>query len=133
MTRRTGPLENLIVNQALVALSAEPETLVFRNNTGMAWQGKLLDLAVGDHFIVTPGMVVLAAARPVHFGLEGSGDIIGASVGKPLAVETKTTVGRQSKVQVAFGRAWTKAGGIYILARSADEAVQKTRTALLLG
>jgi hypothetical protein len=78
-------------------------------------------------------MVILRHARPVKFGLEGSGDIIGAAHGRPLAVETKADAGRQRETQMMFERAWVKAGGIYVLARSADEALQAVRTATLIG
>jgi hypothetical protein len=78
-------------------------------------------------------MVILRDARPVKFGLEGSGDIIGAASGRPLAVEMKTAEGQQRRAQIMFEQAWVKVGGIYILARSAGEALDKVRSATLIG
>jgi hypothetical protein len=125
--------ERRILAETLIALSAEPETLVFRNNTGQAWQGRRCEGKPGALVRLEHGMVILRDARPVKFGLEGSGDIIGAAHGRPLAVETKADAGRQRETQMMFERAWVKAGGIYVLARSADEALQAVRTATLIG
>lgn len=122
--------EKSILNETLVALSALPETLVYRNNTGMAWTGKKVDAVVGQLVRVKPGTVILENARPIRFGLPGSGDIMGATSGRPLAVETKDAIGKQRESQELFERAWVRAGGIYILARSADEAREKTLRAL---
>lgn len=122
--------EKAILNETLVAVSALPETLIIRNNTGMAWQGRRLNLRPGETVRVTADMVILTNARPIHFGVEGSADGIGVSQGRGLAVETKTATGRQQDNQRNFERAWVKAGGLYILARSPDEAVAEIRKAL---
>ena len=122
-----GASEKSILNDSLVAFSAEPETLVFRNNTGMAWQGRKVEVRAGQPVVVQPGMVILRDARPIRFGLNGSGDIIGVSRGRGLAVETKPEKGQQREAQILFERAWVKAGGIYILARSAEEGIEKFR------
>lgn len=63
----------------------------------------------------------------------GIADIIGivtcgAFVGRALAVEVKSQRGRQSDAQAGFQDAWERAGGIYILARSAKDL----RDALLM-
>lgn len=121
--------EKAILNETLVALSALPKTMVWRNNTGLAWQGVELRARVGSTIRVTEGMVILEDARPVKFGLPGSSDILGAHCGRPIAVECKTSTGRQSTQQQRFEKAWTAAGGIYILNRSAEEAVLTLRHA----
>lgn len=115
--------EKSIVNDTLVELSALSEALVYRNNTGMAWQGKRIKRPVGTTVVVKPRMVILEEARPVKFGLEGSGDVMGAIAGVPVAVELKAATGRQRKAQELFQAAWERAGGLYVLARSAAEAV----------
>lgn len=115
--------EKAEMNDALMGLSALSDALVYRQNTGQAWQGKPVDAPVGEYVRVLPGMKILAEARPVHFGLEGSADIVGQRRGKALQVEMKTLTGPQRKAQIAFEAAWVKRGGIYVLARSADEAV----------
>ena len=67
--------EKAIQNDILVDMSGWESTMVFRNNTGMAWQGVKQKVRVGDVVTVTPGMVILKAARPVKFGLEGTADL----------------------------------------------------------
>jgi len=131
MTRRKS--EKAILNETLVALSAMPNTMVWRNNSGMAWQGRERTVRPGQTVVVTQGMVVLEDARPVKFGLVGSGDIMGASHRRPLAVEVKDEAGRQSEAQINFERAWRKVGGIYILARSSEEACQRLSEETLIG
>lgn len=125
--------EKRVLADTLVALSAEPDTLLWRNNTGQAWQGRRVEGRPGSTVKLEHGMVILRNARPIRFGLEGSGDIIGACQRRPLAVETKTLTGRQRESQIMFERAWVKAGGIYILARSATEAKERLRAELLIG
>lgn len=115
--------EKAIMNDTLVALSALPETLVKRANTGMAWQGKEMKVPVGSSVTVTRDMVILQEARPVKFGTPGQADIDGVHRGIAIQVESKTRTGRQSDSQSKFQRAWERAGGIYVLARSAEEAV----------
>jgi hypothetical protein len=68
-------------------------------------------------------MVILTAARPITFGLPGSGDILGVARGFGFALEAKTETGRQSDQQKKFQAAFERAGGRYGLFRSAEEAV----------
>lgn len=78
-------------------------------------------------------MVILRDARPTKFGLNGSGDIIGCIRGRAVAVETKTESGRQRPTQEIFERQWTRAGGLYVLARTAEEAVDRVQTSVIIG
>lgn len=114
-----------ILAETLVAVSALPDTLIYRQNSGTAWQGRPLEVSPGEYVRVRPGMKILAEARPISFGLLGAGDICGASRGRPVQIETKTLDGKQRKAQENFERAWVKAGGIYILARDAKDAVKR--------
>jgi len=94
--------ESAIVAEVLVAVTALPRSLFYRNNTG-----KLPDIR----------------GRWVSFGLDGSADIMGAFRGYPVAIECKTRTGKLRESQLRFRAAWEKAGGVYIVARSADEAL----------
>lgn len=114
--------ERRILAETLIELSAMPETLVFRNNTGQAWQGRRVEGRVGSLVRIEPRMVILRDGRPVRFGLEGSADIIGVTRGHALAVENKTETGKQREAQIMFERAWVRAGGIYVLARDSSSA-----------
>lgn len=120
--------EKSILNDTLVALSALPKTIVWRNNTGQAWAGKRITPPVGSTIRVTHGMVILENARPVRFGLPGSGDILGTSNGIPLSVEIKTLTGRQAQLQKNFERRWSECGGRYILGRSPEMVLSQIET-----
>ena len=121
--------EQSILNAGLVAASALPQAFVWRNNTGQGFVGKEVPSAPGQFVKIEPGMVVLRDARRVKFGLPGSGDVLGTVAGVPLAGEAKTATGRQRDQQVLFGRAWERAGGVYILFRSPEEFVDKIQRA----
>ncbi|PAL23599.1 hypothetical protein [Sphingopyxis sp. GW247-27LB] len=115
--------EKAIQNEILVAVSQQPGALVWRNNTGQAWQGQRLRLPVGQKFEMLPGMVVLAEARPVDFGCPGSPDIIGSVKGRAVGIEVKADGGYQSRLQKRFEAAWSGTGALYGCAKSVAEAL----------
>lgn len=121
--------EKAILNAALVAITAEPDVMAWRNNTGMAWQGTKLNVAPGRPVVMRQGMVILADARPIIFGLPGSGDILGVKAGRAFALEGKTLTGKQRETQRRFEIAFARAGGLYGLFRSEDEALALLRSA----
>ena len=52
----------------------------------------------------------------------GVADIIGLTWdGKPLAVECKSSTGRQSRGQIEFEKNWIYRHGVYVLARSIED------------
>lgn len=108
--------EKAIQNDALVALWKIPRSFWWRENTGQAWQGRKI-----KH---DKDVLVLGDARPVRFGLEGIADIMGTCAGLAIAVEMKDATGRQRTAQKNFERAWTRAGGVYIMARTVEQAVR---------
>lgn len=120
MTERS---EKAILNDSLIAVTAIEQTMAWRNNTGMAWQGEQRRVGVGSMVRVERGMVVLVDARPIRFGLPGSPDILGLTCGRFFGLETKTRSGRQSDEQKAFARAVVAAGGQYELVRAVEDAV----------
>lgn len=64
--------------------------------------------------------------RVMSFGLKGSSDLLGIIMGgRFLAIECKTGSAVQSKEQKNFEAMISRFGGIYILARSVKEAVDK--------
>jgi hypothetical protein len=116
--------EKRILNEGLVGVSALPDVLAWRNNSGQAWQGLRVVVPIGGRVIMQPGMVVLKDSRPISFGLPGSGDILGVAPGFGFALEAKTDSGRQSDQQKKFQQAFERAGGRYGLFRSPEEAVR---------
>lgn len=87
----------------LIAVSCLPGALFYRQNAGT--------------------FLTLDGARVVKVTVPGIGDIMGAYCGWPVAIETKTRKGRMRLTQIDFRVAWIKAGGIYIIARSPEEAL----------
>lgn len=119
--------ETNIVKLVQLALSKLSTVRVFRNNTGMGWQGTVVTQ--------TSESIMLRNHRPLHAGLvKGSSDLIGYKtvtitrdmVGQDVAVfvalELKTKTGRISKEQDNFLQAVHDAGGIAGIARSPEEA-----------
>lgn len=121
--------EKAILNAALMAGSAEPDTLIYRNQTSTYWIGQRMRLRLGSTIRVTADMVILQNARPVNAGCPGSGDIMGVSGGVAISGEAKTATGSLEVTQLRFRDAWTKAGGAYILFRSPEEFVAGIRRA----
>lgn len=91
-----------ILLDTLVRLNAIPGALFVRRNVGRARS---------------------STGALVRFGLPGMADIHGIANGLAIEVETKSSTGRQTRAQRAWQIAVERAGGVYILARSADEAV----------
>lgn len=133
-----GVAENNIVNAAMIALS-KAGALVFRNNVGTGWAGKM-ERGKDKPVFVGREDVIVRNARPLHSGLcVGSADIIGGMrvvvtpemVGQTvlifLAPEIKTATGRPSEAQLNFTKAVVRAGGRAGVARSAAEAVAIAR------
>ncbi|HMQ92497.1 MAG TPA: hypothetical protein PKA33_15990 [Amaricoccus sp.] len=69
-------------------------------------------------------------ARVISFGLPGQSDIQGCLDGRWIGIEVKTAKGKQRKSQVAFQRAIEAAGGVYLIARSPEAAVEGIVSAL---
>ncbi|MBM5812988.1 MAG: VRR-NUC domain-containing protein [Gammaproteobacteria bacterium] len=104
-------MQEQAIQQAILArLGAVPGLLVWRNNTGAT--------------VNTRGQLV-------RFGVAGSADVllVAGPSGRFCAIEVKSVFGRASARQLAWGRAVVEAGGVYIVARSVDEAVEGLRGA----
>jgi hypothetical protein len=127
--------EKAIMNDCLIEGSALQHTMLWRNNTGMAWAGTKVKAMTGSTIRVEPGMVILRNARPLTAGLPGSGDILGTikhvqtGAGVPVSGEIKTLTGSLETTQIRFKAAWERAGGVFIKARSPEEFVRGLRRA----
>lgn len=109
---------------------AFPDTVLFRNNVGMGWQGQVIDQP-------DPTIKVLKNPRPLHAGLiKGSGDLIGWTnivitadmVGKTVAVFTsvenkKAKGGTIKDAQQNWHDNINRSGGIAIFAMSPELGV----------
>lgn len=122
-----GASEQAILHNTLMAVSALPRTVIYRQNTGSAWRGEKLHRAPGAIVKVEPGMVILRNGQLIKFGIEGGGDFCGVIDGVPIQGEAKTLIGQQREAQGRFGRAWEMAGGRYILFRSPEDFLRQLR------
>lgn len=105
--------ETAIVNDVLLKVNAIPGVRLWRSNTGVAY-------GPAEFKRVLSGL----PARPVRFGVPGQADTSGLGPGgRRLEIECKTATGKQEPDQIAFERVIRSLGGVYILARSGDEAV----------
>ena len=102
--------EHAIQQAILARLGAVPGLVVWRNNTGAM-------KADGGRF--------------VRFGALGSADVLGVAgpSGQFIALEVKAPGGRVSAVQTRWGAAIRACGGVYLVVRSVDEAVNGLRAA----
>jgi len=126
--------ETPLLKRIILKLGKISTARAWRNNTGTAWMGKTTVIKTPGHVHVRSGDVLIRNGRPVQFGLPGSGDIIGlraveitpelvgATIGQFVSVEVKTDTGRQSEQQKKFGAMVENLGGLYLVARSEEEA-----------
>lgn len=113
--------------------------VLLRFNNGLYWAGTPKKIQHAGQYFLPAGTVVLYDGRPVKTGPPGISDQLGwtrrairpEDVGRTLAiftaVECKTDTGRVTPEQQAFLDAVNAAGGLGLVARSA----QDLRTALL--
>jgi hypothetical protein len=85
-----------LVNRLLLAISP----------LGLAWSNATGALKADD--------------RLIRYGLPGSSDILACIGGRMFGIEAKVGSDPQRKKQRDFATALTRAGGVYILARSTD-------------
>ena len=63
----------------------------------------------------------------ITFGRKGQSDILGCAKGRFCAIEVKSDSGRLSPEQQEFGDAVTRSGGLYIVARTLEDAFDPVR------
>lgn len=106
---------------------------LFRQNTGMAWVGKV-ERGPGN-FRLAPGDVVIRNARPFHAGITGMSDLGGWSplvitpdmIGATVAIYTQAEVkenARPTKEQLAWIKAVVNAGGRAGIVRSETDLIR---------
>jgi len=120
------------MRRILVRLSGLPGVAIFRNQSGMAWQGEVVR---EDH---VRGLLTLRNYRPIRFGVGPGGkdgadtlgwmstvitpEMVGRRVAVFIAAEVKTERGRATPGQRRFIEAVRNAGGIGVIAHSEEEA-----------
>lgn len=109
-------LQNKII---LAVQQAYPGARLWRNNVGLAYPVTSFKRANGNP----------ALMRPVRYGVVGSGDIAGWLYldGRAIVAHIEVKVGKdkQSDEQRIFMETVRKYGGIYVVARSVDQALEE--------
>ncbi len=94
--------ENVTQAEILLSIGRIPGMLAWRNNSG----------ALPDK-----------TGRLIRYGLIGSPDILACFRGQFIGIEVKSAAGKQREAQINFQRAFEKAGGLYVVARSVDDVL----------
>ena len=103
-------LEKQIQGEILRALEIHTDAKVWRQNTGAA----SFESKGRRHF--------------VRFGIKGAADLTGICPdGRRLEVEVKRPGNKPTDHQIAYGQMILEYGGVYILAHSAEEAIDSYR------
>ena len=101
-------------------------TRVFRQNAGMAYQGRVIER--------TPHRLILSPWYPIRLGIAGMSDLggltsvlvtesmIGQCVGVDIAIECKAGRARPTEEQAAYIAMVRRLGGRAGVARSVDDA-----------
>jgi hypothetical protein len=98
--------ESRIQAEILTALGQLPWLRLWRQNTGVGFTRD--------------------GRRTIQFGLKGAADLSGILYdGTRLEIEVKTPRGRQTKQQQAFESMLTRFRGVYIVARSTQDALDQ--------
>lgn len=103
-----------VQNPALLAASAVPGVLAFRQQSGVfrAMDDPARVVRVGLPGMADAGLIVAVEITPA---------MVGRVIGASLQMEFKTATGRQSADQRSWAEAVRRAGGVYELVRSADQ------------
>ena len=106
--------ETDIMRGVLLAVSAIPGVVVWRQNSGLYY-------APDGH----------GGFRRVRAAMPGAADLSGILPdGRRLELEVKAATGELRQEQVEFGRMILEHGGVYLVARSEEEAVAGVRAAI---
>ncbi len=100
---REAQAERDIQAEILIAITALPGAFFWRSNTGAMRS---------------------ANGATIRFNRPGTPDILGVWRGVPYGIEVKTATGRQSPEQRKWQSMWERAGGVYTVARSVDDALR---------
>lgn len=95
--------------------TTKPRQLNIKESIVMSSVKQWLDLRGVLYVRNNSGAVKTQAGRFITFGGKGWADIIALHKGRALAIECKSSSGRQSPEQKAFQANWEHEGGVYLL------------------
>ena len=113
--------ETILQNKIIRAIGTRPELRIWRSHPGGATlQGRFVRFGI-------PGQADLTGILPVVQVLvcpHCDGQLSTPPLGVRLEIEVKTESGRLSKDQQAFQGMVERFGGIYVVARSAEDVIR---------
>lgn len=114
MTRNA---ETNIQNGILLAVGSRPDCMAWRNQVGgfRAMDDPQRIIRVG-----VPGSPDILSVVAVTI----TPDMVGKTVGVAVGIEAKTASGKQREDQAKWQQAFEHRGGIYLLSRSPEQAVE---------
>jgi hypothetical protein len=131
--------ETVLIAQMLAEHGANPDSRLWRNETGVFWAGKQVMANRTLHpmypISLMPGQVVLSNSARISAGLcVGSSDLIGiAPGGLFLAGEVKTPRTKVTPAQPKFVQAVRDLGGVAGFVRTVDELGRLLKGEMLDG
>ena len=128
------PAESKILKQTILRLAAVPGVRIWRMNAGKGYGAGIVVKAMrllwsGD---ARAALELLKRSRPIEFGVVGQADAAGivGPEGWRLDIECKTEDGKQRAAQKLYGAMIDSHGGIYMIVRDADKAVEDLKAIL---
>jgi hypothetical protein len=115
-----------LTNRLIVEIPRRWENaIVWRSNTGGAVPYDKAKKAVRLALMGDKKGALDLSQRPIHYGLEGSADISGVlgPFGVRIEIEIKIGRDRQSEQQKNFQSMIEQQGGVYIIARTFEQAM----------
>lgn len=121
---------NDLTNNLLVEIPARlPESRVWRQNVGSGYPVQVVQGAINALKAGQPALAlkVLINSRPIAFGIPGLPDIDGIAgpSGRRIGIEVKFGKDRMREAQERCQSMYQRMGGVYIVARDLDEALDE--------
>lgn len=108
--------EETNIQSAILVAHSQAGALTWRNHCGAF---RAMDNPQRVVKIGTPGMADIISVVPVTITPE----MVGKTIGVAVATEVKTETGAQGHKQKLWELAFTRRSGIYLIARSAEQAL----------
>jgi hypothetical protein len=127
---------NDLTKQILLALPKQFPCRVWRRNVGGGYPVTVIAhiRSLLQSSNLKEALALLGRTRVVHYGLPGESDIDGVirinGYGVRLAIEVKVARDKLRGDQWSYGRMIETFGGIFLVARSVEEAVEGLRAAV---
>lgn len=107
--------ETNIQNSIIIAIGGRADAMAWRNQSGCFRAMDNPDRIIQVGQLGSPDVLSVVAVTITP-------EMVGQTIGVAVGIEVKTDKGKQSEQQKKWQRAFEKKGGIYLLARSQEQA-----------